>query len=267
MRGIKKKLVVLVGVACAALFYVFLIEPYLLKITHYRLQNDKLAGVKVVYATDFHFGTKPLEKYRAQKIIAAINQQQADLVLLGGDFVNGHNKESAMAENDLVDFLKQVSRPVYAVLGNHDGYYGKNDILQLFEKADVPVLDNENKEIRLKDKKITIAGVADYYTDVPDFAKAMEGARSPVVLLSHTPDAVPDEKIATDLILAGHTHGGQVVLPFIGAPVVPLHSGRKYWYGLFFENNTPMIVSNGLGTSLLQVRFNNVPEIVVVEFD
>lgn len=263
----KKTLFVSVGFFSILFLYAILIEPYLLKVTHYRLKSDKLTGVKIVFASDFHFGANPLEEYRLKNILRAIKQQNADIVLLGGDYVKGHTKTSAVSPKKLISFLQKIPQPTYAILGNHDLYYGKDDILQIFEEASVAILDNENRQIICHGKKITIAGVADYYTDTPDFPKAIKGAEDAVILLTHTPDALTQNNIKTDIILTGHTHGGQVVLPLIGALLVPLDNNKKYRYGLFYENNIPVIVSSGLGTSLLPVRFNNLPEIVVIEFE
>lgn len=263
----KKTLFILAGLFGILFLYATLVEPYLLKVTHYRLKNENLSGVKIVFASDFHFGTNPLENKRLEKILQAIRQQNADLVLLGGDYVKGHSKTTAISSEKLIAFLQQIPRPVYAVLGNHDAYYGKDDILQIFKKASVTVLNNENRQIIHRGKKITIAGLADYYTDTPDLQKAMSDAEESLILLTHTPDSLVENDIKSDIVLAGHTHGGQVVLPFVGALVVPLDNDKKYRYGLFYKNNTPVIVSAGLGTSLLPVRFNNLPEIVVIEFE
>ena len=263
----KKILFVSGGLFCILFLYATLIEPYLLKITHYKLKNETLSGNKIIFASDFHFGTNPLENYRLKKILQTIKCQNANLILLGGDYVKGHTKTTAISPKELAAFLQEIPHPVYAILGNHDSYYGKDDILQIFKQASVPVLDNENRQIILRGKKIAIAGLADYYTDEPNLQKAMKGMGDVVILLTHTPDILAQNNIKADLILAGHTHGGQVVLPLIGAPVVPLDDNKKYRYGLFYEKSTPIIVSSGLGTSLLPVRFNNVPEIVVIEFD
>lgn len=263
----KKTLFILTGICFLLFLYAVLIEPYLLKITRYTLKNDDLSGVRIVFASDFHFGTNPLEQYRLQKVLHAIKQQNADLVLLGGDYVKGHTKTSAIAKDKLVAFLQEIPNPAYAVLGNHDSYYGKVEILQMFKSASVPILDNQNRQIILQGKKATIAGLADYYTDTPNLSKALEAAENPIILLMHTPDTLTQSKTKADIILTGHTHGGQVVLPIIGALLIPLDNDKKYQYGLFYENNTPIIVSGGLGTSLLPVRFNNLPEIVVIEFE
>lgn len=265
----KKILFILAGLFCILFLYAALVEPYMLKVTHYTLKNDKLSGIKIVFASDFHFGTNCLEKYRLQKILRKIKKQNADLVLLGGDYVKGHTKTSAIPKEKLVSFLQEMPRPVYAILGNHDSYYGKDDVLQIFKEASVPILDNENRQIMLRNKKIIIAGLADYYTDTPNLQKALDKTEGAVILLTHTPDTLAQNEndVKPEIILAGHTHGGQVILPMIGAILVPLDNNKKYRYGLFQENSTPVVVSSGLGTSLLPIRFNNLPEIVVIEFE
>ncbi len=265
-KQIKKIFLFLSGLGLLVLCYT-LLEPYMLTVRSYKIPHDKLAGIKIAFATDFHFGTNPIETYRAEKILRQIKMQNADLVLLGGDYVNGHNKTSVMSEEKIISFLQQLPKPVYAVLGNHDSYYGKADVLQIFQAAQIPVLDNQNQKLTIKDQKISIAGIADYYTDTPDISKALAKAENMVILLTHTPDVLGQNNIKADLILAGHTHGGQVVLPLVGAPLVPLENDKKYNHGLFYKDQTPLIVSSGLGTSLLPIRFNVLPEIVVIEFE
>lgn len=263
----KKIFFLFIFLISSVFLYAILVEPYRLEITHYKLPNKDLAGIKLVFVSDLHFGNYVFENYRSYKIIEAINSQQADVVLLGGDYVNGHTQKSAMPLSKTASVLQTINTPAYAVLGNHDSYYGKNDILHLFQKINIPVLDNKSTHIQLKGKTLSIAGIADYYTDTPNIDLALKEAQKPTIFLTHSPDALSLQKINAALILAGHTHGGQIVLPYIGAPIVPLENDKRYMQGLFYENNTPIIISRGLGTSMLPLRFNSVPEITVIEFE
>ena len=145
-------------------------------------------------------------------------------------------------------------------MGNHDGWQGKKEIIEAFERAGITVLENENKNF----DRITIAGVEDLQTANPDVKKALSNALYPVIMLTHTPDMIDEIPSTVELTLAGHTHGGQVVLH---KPLtVPSKYGIKYAYGLFEEDGKTMFVSRGLGTSILPVRFNCFPEIVVIDF-
>ena len=116
-------------------------------------------------------------------------------------------------------------------------------------------------------KTVTIAGVEDLQTRIPNPEKALRGATRTAVLLTHNPDTFFDVKQDVFLTLAGHNHGGQVQLPFYGALIVPAKSGTKYSNGIFKENNNTLIVTKGLGNSIMNVRFCCPPEIVVIEFE
>lgn len=266
MRKVRSIFKYLFVIGMILLLYAAAVEPYTLKTTEYTLENQSLSGVKIVFAADFHIAPYVWEKQRLRRIVAKINAQNADLVVLGGDYVNRHKQNSTLPPQDIVAALAEISASKVAVLGNHDSYYGKNEVMRVFTEAGIPVLDNQNISMIVNNRKITIAGVADYYTDKPDIGKALADVASPVVFVTHSPDIFPQLRGRAAVAFAGHTHGGQIVLPLFGAPLVPSDYGQRYRYGLIYEQNTPLIVSSGLGTSLLPLRFNNRPEIVFVEF-
>ncbi len=258
------KYIILIG--CILAIDALVIEPYSLKVTAYDLDNPRLSGIKIVFATDFHVAPYPWEKMRLQKIIETINEQNADLVILGGDYVNRHSKSSTLPPPEIAAKLKEIAAPKAAVLGNHDSYYGKQEVKAALENAGIPVLDNRNMALNLHDKEVFVAGVADYNTDTPDTDKALSNLAVPIIFITHSPDVFATVKGRAEVVLAGHTHGGQIVLPFFGPLLVPTDSGKKYAYGLIYEDDKPYIVSSGLGTSMIPLRFYNRPEIVVVTF-
>ncbi len=244
----------------------FKIEPNLLEIKHYFIKNENLNGLRIVYATDFHIEKHDVK--RLDKIIDSIQQQKPDLILLGGDFIKGHNNLRTMSPERIAAKLRKLHAPlgVFSVLGNHDWYIGGRKMKHALQAAGIVVLENDNEVIPFKNGKFTLAGVADKITCVADSHQALKDTPEPRILLSHTPDVFPDITDSVELVLAGHTHGGQVKLPFIGALIVPLEHGRRYAEGFIEENGKKMIVSKGLGTSRISIRFNCKPEIVVIEF-
>ncbi len=266
----KRRFVYLLGVMFAVgvllLLYSLLIEPRLIEVKHYKISEPRLTGIKIVFATDLH--TAPYDEKRLDKIVDTINKQQPDIIILGGDYVKGHKKSSSLSIEKIADALGNLyaSYGVYAVLGNHDIWYGKQDINVAMLKQNIRLLDDENIKLLIKGREFSLAGVADPVTQNPDLVKTFAGAVSPTVLVSHSPDVFPNVDGA-ELVLAGHTHGGQINLPFIGAPIVPSAYGQRYKSGLIAENGKTMIVSKGLGTSILPIRFNCKPEIVVIEFE
>ena len=243
-----------------------LYEPHTLEIKYYNISNKELSGIKIAFAADFHLA--PNDTARLQKIISALNQQQPDIIILGGDYVKGHKRSSAMPARQIASMLTRLHAPygIYAVLGNHDVWYGKTTITDALQKQNITVLDNENRHINIKNKELSIIGISDKATDKPDFVKAFQNATAPAVLITHSPDTFP-ESPKTALTLAAHTHGGQIRLPLLGAPVVNSAYGQRYNLGLISENDKMMIVTKGLGTSILPLRFNCRPEIVIISFN
>lgn len=243
--------------------WAFLVEPNILTIKHITLNDKELKGLTVVFASDFHI--KKYEKLRLKRIVKTINNQHPDIVLLGGDYVNGHRRGNSYPPDKIASELKNIKSKygTLAVIGNHDGWQGKQRVIQPFEKNGIIILENSNKKF----DKFTIAGVEDLQTGNPDIQQALKNAGSNVILLTHTPDMFPQAPASVKLTLAGHTHGGQIVLPDGRALVVPSKYGNRYAYGLKQENGKTLYVSRGLGTSTIAARFNCYPEIVVINFE
>ena len=240
------------------------VEPNVLRIRKYQIANRDLRGLRVVFAADFHY--KPYEKWRLERDVKAINSQNADIVLLGGDYVNGHKKGFTLPIEEIsAEFSKIKSKyGVYAVLGNHDGWHDKDGITKSLEANGIKVLENSAVRIEAP-KPFYIAGVEDMQTGNADIQEALAGTDRSVILLSHTPDIIESVPYGVKLVLAGHLHGGQVRLPLHGPLVVPSKFGTKYASGFFDENGKKLIVTKGLGTSILPLRFHCMPEIIVIE--
>ncbi len=265
MTKLIRRLFIFCSLLAALLLAYGLYEPYTLQTAHYTLNNPELAGIKIAFAADFHIA--PDDTKRLEKTISALNREQPDIIILGGDYVKGHKQYTSMPVADIAARLAKLQAPagIYAVLGNHDIWYGKDAVTAALQNHNITVLDNQNRRIKIKNHNLTIVGISDLATDKPDFIKAFRNAAAPAVLITHSPDTFP-ESPKTALTLAAHTHGGQIRLPFIGAPVVNSAYGQRYNNGLISENGKTMIVTQGLGTSILPLRFNCRPEIVVVTF-
>jgi len=234
-----------------------------------------LPKMKVVFVSDFH--TKPYQKINLIRTVNEIKTQNPDMILSTGDFVSGHKPSQSLSIEEIAKELS-VLKPkygFYAVLGNHDWWQGGEKIERVLEQNGIVVLGNENRVINIEGKKLYLAGVEDITTRNIDLVKALENVKHPSILLTHSPDVFPfvtrsDNARLTgviDLTLAGHTHGGQVDIPFVGPLIVPSDYGKKYAKGLIKENGKTMFVTNGIGTSILPVRFNCAPEIVVINFN
>jgi len=235
----------------------FFIEPNLLTVKRYKVDN--LDGKRIVFVSDFHISK--LDMKRLRRIVNKINELNPDLVLSGGDFIKGHTGKTTMPIEKQAKELAKIKAPIVTVLGNHDGWYDKYTVRAELEKVGITVLHNTNTKIG----NLYIAGVEDLQTGIPNVDTALENTESPRILLSHTPDIYFDVKEDVDLILAGHVHGGQVKIPFVGALICPSKYGTRFSDGDFRETQNRMIVTKGLGTSIFNVRFCNMPEIVVLE--
>lgn len=252
----------------------FWVEPNLLVMRNQNLDIKGLEGLKIVFIGDFHI--KPHQKNRLAYIVKKINEQNPDLILSVGDFVSGHDPKQSLPIEEIAKELSNLKSKYgfYAVLGNHDWWQGGEKIQNVLEDNGVIVLSNENRRLKINDKIIYIAGVEDINTRNVDLNLALKGANHPTILLTHSPDVFPfvtsefNSKIVdkVDLTLAGHNHGGQIYLPIVGALVVPSGYDNKKAQGLIEESGKKMFITKGIGTSILPVRFNCVPEIVVFTF-
>ncbi len=241
----------------------FIVEPNILTVKKITVNDNNLKGLNIVFASDFHI--KKYEKYRLKRIVNKINEQNPDIVLLGGDYVNGHRPRNTYPIDKIASELKNIKSKygTVAIIGNHDGWQGKQQAIKALQENNITVLDNSNKKF----DKFSIAGVDDLQTGKPNIQQALTNAEKNIILLTHSPDVFPEAPEFVNLTLAGHTHGGQIVLPNGRALVVPSKYGARYAYGLKEKNGRKMFVSRGLGTSVIAARFNCFPEIVVINFE
>jgi predicted MPP superfamily phosphohydrolase len=275
----KLKRRILVGSAAAILFCLFLatwslfIEPNRLVVHQQTIQINnwpkELSGLRIALIADVHTGGPFIDEKKLRQIVVRTNELKPDLIVLLGDYMSPNSWHSHRVEPEVTAaVLKDLRAPlgVYAVLGNHDWWYNGEKVRRALEQNGIRVLDDEVAEIKWRDKSFWLAGLADLWTRpqhvTETIAKAPPG--STVIALTHNPDIFPDVPQRVPLLLAAHTHGGQVNIPLIGTPIVPSNFGAKYTAGHVFENDHHMFVTTGIGTSILPVRFRVPPEIVVL---
>jgi predicted MPP superfamily phosphohydrolase len=160
----------------------------------------------------------------------------------------------------------RASLGVYSVLGNHDWWWDGPRVRRGLESNSIKVLDDEVVEVKTRGRSVWLAGLADLWTRPQriseTIAKVPEGA--PVIALTHNPDIFPRLPERVQLLVAGHTHGGQVRFPIFGTVISPSKVGDHYARGHIFENNHHLFVTTGIGTSILPLRFGVPPEIVLL---
>ena len=253
-----------------------LIEPNLLVVRTVKVETP-LPHLRVAILSDLHAGAPFITIDKVRSIVDRILGEQPDLVLLLGDFVVGHGDQHRAVPgghyvpiDETVGELKRLRAPlgVYAVLGNHDEWDENGEKARAaFRSAHIPVLTNESTKVLVKDAPLWLVGVGDVETgkDNVDQAIANVPIGAPTLVFSHEPDIFPSVPPWVGLTVAGHTHGGQVSLPFIGAPIVPSRYGQRYVRGLVTEEGRKLYVTSGVGTSILPIRFGVTPEVVVLD--
>ena len=248
------------------LAYCFYFEPNKLEVTPITLYDEQLKVIKIVFASDFHI--KPHQQKRLEKVVNTINEQDADIVLSAGDYVSGHSEILTMPINKIAKGLGNIKSKYgfYTSLGNHDKYLGAERIRTALEEYNITVLNNENIKVNINGKDIYIVGIQYKHKNKKLINKALKGAKEPIILLTHSPDEFYKIPENVNLILAGHTHGGQVVLPFIGAILTGSIYRDRFLYGLKELDGKKIITTRGIGVSILPLRFNCPPEIMVIEF-
>ena len=224
-------------------------------------------GVKVVFVADIHAGPN-LGSDRMAALVDQVNSLDADVLILGGDYVGGRRNGAAVFYPKAAKFRAKLGR--YAVLGNHDAWEGREDAVAGLEKAGITLLENQTVRIWKDGESIAIGGVEDLYTGHPDAVRiAEEIAPSDFsILVSHNPDVFGGQLSAAgdkwDLALAGHTHGGQVTFFGKFAFMVPSRFGRRFLTGWKHEGGVPILISNGVGTVTAPLRFFAQPEVHVI---
>lgn len=254
--------------------YAWLIEPRLLVVRHVEIVSADWRGAPLTVAAigDTHVGSPHVNAARMGRIVDRINRLEPDLVVLLGDYAGGHLPEAERSPRERQEILGGVATfaalgaplGVVAVLGNHDSWYARASIARALEEAGVAALWNRNVVIDRDGGSFVVAGLADAWTGEPDFSLALDGAEGrDTLLLSHSPDPFAQMPRGPALMLAGHGHCGQVTIPLIGRPIVPLRN-RRYACHRIEENGRVLYVTAGVGTSILPVRLLNPPEIVLI---
>jgi predicted MPP superfamily phosphohydrolase len=266
-------LVVILLSGAGSAIWAFFVEPNRLVVHRDAIVIDswpkELGGLRIAMIGDVHTDTRYINEAKLQKIVELTNQQNPDLIVLLGDYMHGGTNNPERVEPEVTArYLKQLKAPlgVYAVLGNHDWWYNGDKVRQAFEHEGIPILDDEVKELNWRGRSFWLAGLADLWTRPQHVTQTIANAPSgsTIIALTHNPDIFPTLPQSVPLLLAAHTHGGQVNIPLLGTPVVPSEFGSKYTAGHVFENNHHLFVTTGIGTSIMRVRFRVPPEIMIL---
>lgn len=264
----KMKLVLLFLIFLLLGVYVF-VEPFLLQTIHLEITHpdipDSFDGFSMVFLTDIHHGPFFSQK-RVVRLVNKVNALTPHIVLLGGDYVHRYDTKH------IYSFYSEISKlvadfGVYAVMGNHDYWMSEELSVEQMSENNIPLLRNDGVWIEYQQDRIYLGGVDDLMAGHPDVQMTIQDVEDDVftLLISHHPDVVEMQSTkGVDWVLSGHTHGGQVTLFGLWAPVIPSSYGQKYRSGLVQKGDTSVFISNGVGTITPPVRFFARPQIIYI---
>ena len=248
--------------------YARFIEPYYYRIVEQdvfiRDLPQAFENFRITQITDVHH-SRIVGLDQVQRVVKLAQATKPDLIALTGDYTTTYRRFIEPCAEVLGGL--QAPDGVWAVLGNHDHYTDRELTSRALERNHIAVLNNANIKLRRGSDTLQLAGIDDWSWAGTNWERAFRGLeqRRPSILLSHQPgvlDLAQTQNLS--LILSGHTHGGQVTLPIVGAPARLATKDLKYAHGLFRRGDTQLFVSSGTGVIGLPVRFGARPEIAVL---
>ena len=271
-RTLPRVVAVAGSVALVLAVWAVWLEPSSLRVDeqHLDVPWPTQRALRVAVLTDLHIGSPFNGLGKLRETVARTNAARPDLICLLGDLViQGVIGGRFVAPEVIAMELANLRAPagIVAVLGNHDGWFDHDRVRLALEQADVRVLEDTAASINTPNGPVWVAGVSDLWTGRHDLSAALASVPPdgvPVLLLTHNPDIFPDVPARVTLTLAGHTHGGQVRFPLVGAPIVPSRFGQRFAAGHVVEGGRHLFVATGIGTSILPVRFRVPPAVTIL---
>jgi len=268
VAGIDFALLALGGVS-----YGYLVEPGWVVVENVSLKLSRLSnafsGIRIAQISDIHMGGW-MTSERFQYVVDKLVEEKPDLLLLTGDYLLGHGfgQDEERSLQELTDILVPLAKaiPSFGILGNHDYWTNVKAVSEMLQASGITELTNSFHTISSGSEKLHICGVDDIWegrvhlkalqTQLPH-----DGA---AILLAHEPDFADKSSVTGrfDLQVSGHSHGGQVVVPFYGPPVLPF-LGQKYPSGLYKVGDMFQYTNRGVGMARLPIRINCPPEITI----
>jgi predicted MPP superfamily phosphohydrolase len=270
LKHLRQKIWLLITALILLLCIYSLIEPYWIEVKVTEITDpdipETFSQFRIAFIADIHHGPF-FSRDRVKQVVTMVNDLRPDMVVLGGDYVYGHKKYTAPCFEE----LSKLKAPygVFAILGNHDHWEDESTefTIKIFPQHKITLIDNKALWIHKDSARIKLGGVGDYWTDSQDLSPTIQDVNESdfVILLSHNPDyceTFTTKKI--DLVLSGHTHGGQVTFFGLYSPFLPTHTGQKYRSGLVELAQTKVLITNGVGTIFPPVRFYARPQINLI---
>ncbi|OGO77080.1 MAG: hypothetical protein A2Y23_04815 [Clostridiales bacterium GWB2_37_7] len=261
-------LLVLLIIAVSNVF----VDVWFTKLEKVKIYSNKVAAgksIKILQISDVH-NKKSMNSNR--QLLQLLNRAQPDIVVITGDLIDDNTKNLKNAYA-LVEGIAAINPRIYFVTGNHEWRGGlAEELIKGLKARGVVVLDNQNEIVDIKDTSFRLSGVADWTSGKMDLSRSLMGLDEKVytVMLAHDPWIIYDYKdFVPDLTLSGHTHGGQVRLPFVGAIVAP---GQKLFpeldKGIYkLKYNKFLYIDSGVGTSVFPIRFLNRSQVTLITIE
>ncbi len=264
---------IIIALLASAGAYSYFIEPSRLVVHEEDLQipnwNAKLDGFKVVAISDIHGGANYITEEKIREIVELTNAQNPDLIVLLGDYVSqkkGKQSELKMPMATIADNLQgfKAKYGVYAIIGNHDWWFDEKKVRAEMERVGIKVLENEVEPIQVGDETVWLWGIEDYWKKrrVPTDALEKIPTKENIIAITHNPDSLLKTPPKISLMVAGHSHGGQVKIPFYGA--IPFVNDPRFMAEKAVVDGKHIFVTTGVGCSGPQFRFGVPPEIAVL---
>jgi len=258
---------------CFCLFiWGFLIEPNAIKIENVSFEIKDLPSnfedIKIVQLSDLH--SRSFGK-REEKVLEILSKIQPDFIFITGDIVDWTTKDIDSCQIFWQELSRNYQGRIFGVYGNHEHKNPRfNKVKAQIEESGIHILNNEARDIHIGEDTLCLIGVDDPHLGFDDINQAMAQTGKSCalkILLAHSPEVFRNVKeMDIDLVLVGHTHGGQINIPFVVDFFLPLNYDKKYKEGMFYEDPTYLYVNRGIGTTFLPLRFNAPPEITLIRF-
>ncbi|MFI3136583.1 MAG: metallophosphoesterase, partial [Methylococcaceae bacterium] len=256
------------AIALVGTYSVF-IERVRVQVNRYKIPIDNLPrafhGFTLAQLTDIHLGYLVSEAF-VKELVQRTNRLKTDVIVCTGDYVHERNTTAEIDKVWPILSTLSAKHGVYSILGNHDHWADTPRSLYWLERSGQNIRHQSIAITKGRDR-LVLGGAGDFWGDQLNIDQAFAGVDPDAckILLAHNPDSVDsDFTTPVSLVLSGHTHGGQVVIPFWGPPRLPVEN-QNYSSGLIATPNTPLFISRGIGWAILPVRFNCAPEIAVLE--
>jgi predicted MPP superfamily phosphohydrolase len=230
---------------------------------------ERLSGLRAGVLSDLHAGVPHVGLQAIRRAVDELNARAPDVHLLLGDYLDASQfLRRDLAPERIAEELGRLRAPLgtVAVIGNHDWRHSGDRMWRALQDVGITVLEDEAVELHAPSGPFWVAGLADLRHRRPDIGAALRDVArdAPVLVLSHDPDMFPGVPPRVSLTLSGHTHGGQVAIPFLRRPMMPSYYGERYARGHIVEHGRHLLVTSGVGTSGLPIRLFAPPEVHVL---